>query len=270
MSQENLKTVKLIYKIVFGLTTLAVAFLLILQVLDIYFNGGQSPFTQAAIARHFNQISPVIYVWLGLIMVGFILYEIFPSPKKIGKSDDIYAFNCLKKRLKNKDFEDSDEVAQYKKNQLLIATVKFSCGVCLCICAVFSLAYLLDGNNFKNYEDVQEVLQAAFYLLPFLLGAFILCVGVWLFEKAIVKKQLPIAKKLLKTAATDSAVSLSGFENFKNKITNFFERQSTVNSIRLAVAAVGVSFFVYGLATGGSAGVLVKAIAICRQCIGLG
>ncbi len=43
-----------------------------------------------------------------------------------------------------------------------------------------------------------------------------------------------------------------------------------INTARLVVLVIGVGFFAYGLATGGVADVLAKAVNICTECIGLG
>ncbi len=269
MFKEKAKTVRLIYGIVFILMSLVVAVLLILQVSDIYFNGGASPYTVANIKQHFNAILPALCVWIALMIGGFIIWEVFPIKTKMGANDIKYTFARFKKQLDGKIKEESEESSLFQKSQLITYIVKFVCGVAIGICTAFSLAYLCNSANFTNVNQNKEVEKAALYLLPFVVASFALSIGVVVFERVIVKKQLPMVKKMIKTATAEGD-SRNKYEIIRDKITAFFDCKHTVLGLRLAVAVVGTVLFIYGLATGGAAGVLAKAVTICRQCIGLG
>ncbi len=268
MLENKAKIAKLVYEVVFALLSTAVAVLLILQVADIYFNGGESPYTVESIKQHFNEIAPVIYVWIAFILGGFILFEALPVKEKKGKVDVYYTFTCLEKKLLEKDISASEEGKLYQKQKLTSVIVKFACGVAIGISIAFSLAFLLDATNFKNQNQNLEVAKASLYLLPFVVASFALPIGVVIFENVMAKKQMPIVRKLVKEGK--EGASKNKLQVIKGKISQFFNDKNTVFALRLAVAVVGTVLTVYGLATGGSAGVLAKAITICRQCIGLG
>ncbi len=270
MSQKKAKTLQFIYSVAFGLLSVAVALLLILQVCDIYFNGGTSPYTLQNIRQHFDSIAVVVYIWMATIVAGFVVYGVFPATPPKGKNDSSYTFFRLKKQLESKTFAQNDLLQRYKKYAWIAIVVKFVCGVCVGICVVFCLAYLSNSSNFTNLDQNAEVAKATLYMLPFVFVAFALCFGLVIFEKVLIKKQLPLAKQLLVTA-TESGVSLKNpLEGFFQKVDKFFQSKNTVLGLRLTVAVVAVVLLTYGLATGGNAGVLAKAITICRQCIGLG
>ncbi len=269
MVQDKAKIVRLVYGVVFALFSVTVAVLLILQVSDIYFNGGESPYTVETIKQHFNAISPVIYVWLALILGGFIIFEVFPMKEKGGKVDAYYTFTCLEKKLESMGLVNTDEAKQYEKQRLISVIVKFACGIAIGICIAFSLAFLLDDSNFKNQNQNLEVAKASLYLLPYVAVSFVLPIGVVIFENIFVKKELAVVKKLVKEGKTEPT-SKKQIIIFKEKVAKIFNSRQTVFGLRLTVAVVGTVLLIYGLATGGSAGVLAKAITICRQCIGLG
>lgn len=270
MAKDTAKIVRGVFNVIFTMMSIIVAILLIVQVCDIYFSGVESPYTAEVIKEHFDKIAPAIYVWIALIVVGFILWEVFPEKKKLGANSLFYNFENVQKKLNGKIVAESEESKQFAKNQLVVNVVKLVVGVAVGICSVVSLVYLCDGANFANANQNIEVADATLYLLPFVVVSFALLIGVCVFEWCVLKKQLPLAKTLLKNAQDDDNVSKTRFEEIKEKCVAFFENKNTILSIRIAVAVLGVVLLIYGAATEGSDGVLAKAIAICRQCIGLG
>ncbi len=265
MSQEKAKKIKFLYGWVFGIASILLAFLLILQVCDIYFNGGTNPYTVESIKEHFFNVLWYIILWGAIAAVGGVLDRVFPTQEKTLKMDEGYILANLKKKLKEKEIVKDAEYQRLDRLQRIHGIVKFVCGVCVGICIVFGFAYLFNGENFPNQDQNKEAAKASLYLLPFVVTAFALCIFVGIYEKSLIKKQLLIVKSLL--------VTLKDAEEEKaneGKIKTVLEGKRTVNTLRFVVGVVGVTLLVYGLATGGNAGVLGKAITICRQCIGLG
>ncbi len=266
--KDRAKIVNLVYGVAFLCASVVLAVLLVLQVCDIYFHGGNSPYTVATIEEHFFAVSPALYVWIALAVAGFIVGEIFPTKVNKGKNDIAYTFARIEGRLSSKKIDGCEESDLYKKYALVLTVTKFAVGVCVGICAVFSLVFLLDGKNFPNADQNGEVARAALYLLPFVAVSFALVIGVAIFEKYVVGKRLPLAKKLLAQATEER--EKGKIEIFKQKVKSVTDNKYALLTVRISVAVVGTVLFVYGLATGGNAHVLAKAITICRQCIGLG
>ncbi len=269
MAHDKAKIAKIVYGWVVALMSVIVAILLILQVCDIYFNGGESPYTTETIRSHFVKISPAIYIWLVLIVGGFVLWEFFPDKKSLGANSIFYTYQNVKKKLDGKVIEENESYRQFEKFNLVTIIVKVIVGVAVGICSVVSLVYLCDSSNFENVDQNAEVAGAVLYLLPFVAVSLVLLIGVCVFEWFVTKKQLPLAKQLLKDAKQDKT-SKKPFEAFVEKTRAFLDSKNTILSLRIAVGVLGIVLFIYGAASGGAAGVLSKAVTICRQCIGLG
>ncbi len=270
MLREKAKTIKLIYGLAFGIMSAVLAFLLILQVSDIYFNGGEKPYTVEAIAEHFNRILAFICIWIAIVIAGFVIYEIYPTKSATVKTDTFYTFSVLKKKLGSKPINDSQTYREYEKRQWIVNIVKLICGLCVGVCIVFGIAYLSNSSNFTNKDQNTEVAKAWLYLLPFVLVSFALIIGVSFFEKIVIERQMPLVKQILKEPVADKVVIKSPFNKFRLRLNEILDNKKTISILRLTVAIVGLVLLIYGLATGGNSGVLAKAITICRQCIGLG
>ena len=132
-----------------------------------------------------------------------------------------------------------------------VAIVLLLCWQCLDI-------YLM-GNRPEN-------LQAGVYLSP-------------VYSVEVVSKRLAAVTPLLIVYAIIAAVTvfmqLSYGNPWRNtgKTSRYQPRQLNGKAViiaRLAVLSLGVLFIILGLINGGSRDVLVKAINICTECIGLG
>ncbi len=269
-AQDKAKIIKLIYGLVFGIISVTLAVLLILQVSDIYFNGGESPYTVDTVKSHFWDISPALFIWLAVAIGGFVIYGIYPDAVKVSKTNAFYTYAVLRERLSERVTCRNDGYKDYEKCNALIIGVRLAVAVCVAVLIAFSIAYLANDKNFVNQNQNKEVAKASLYLLPFVLSSFALIIGVAVFEGFIVKKQIVKAKELIKNPPTDGEEIKNKLGQFIGKIKAFFENKNTVLAMRIALLAVGVALLIYGLATGGNAGVLAKAVTICRQCIGLG
>ncbi len=276
MTVQTGNKVKLIYGVLFSLLSLTVAALFIAQVCDIYFSAGgaQSPYTVENIVAHFQVIAVPLYIWLGMIVGGLILWLCLPaaSPKK-GKNDLHYVYHRMRKNFDRAEQDENNasaiaEVKQYEKIKWII---RLSCAAVCIVCASFCLGYLFNPSNFPNAEQNQEVASAAIFMSPFIVTAFLLCIGVFFFERWLINKQMPLMKGVVATSKRGvPAQSSNKLVNAYYRAKAFFERNKSVWIARLVVALAGVSLLIAGIALQGYESVLAKAIAICKQCIGLG
>ena len=83
---------RLSYGIIFGAFTLVVGALFIWQVLDVYITGtaegfqGAHPFSRERVLEALSKIDLFFWLWIAGIIVGFVLWEVFPvkeKPRKI-------------------------------------------------------------------------------------------------------------------------------------------------------------------------------------------
>ncbi len=270
MLQGKAKIIKLAYDLTFIICSIALAFLLILQVLDIYLNGGANPYTVEAISSHFNSISIFVYFWLALVIIGFVIYNLFPVKEKPIKNDIYYTYSTLTEKLYSKPIADSEEYTELEKGGRLIFILKLIVGVLVSISSVFTLIYLFNPTTFINKDQNSEVAVATLYILPFIAVPFLMAIAVWAYEKRFIIKSLPKARGLANKKTDSDEVKKPIYIIYKQKLQALFENKKFINGLRLAVLTVGVTLLIFGLATNGNAGVLSKAITICRQCIGLG
>ncbi len=268
MKQEVISRLKLIYGIIFGVTSLAVVAALIYQVCDIYFNAeGQFAFSRQIVAEHFKAISALFYTWVAFIAVGFILWEVFPqTEKKRGLQDVHYVLYRSKKRLYGRCCGEDGEIAEVASFERLRSNLKFLCVCCCVICSAVALGYLFDGDNFANANVNREVVEAVSVVLPCTAVAFLICIGVYYYDRHIAKKELELIKKI----ASANVGFVKNDTCRQCRIKALLCNPKTVWIIRGAVAVAGVVFVVLGITNRGVYDVLAKAVNICTECIGLG
>lgn len=97
MQEKTCKTVRLCYGIALSLMTAVTGALFIWQTLDIYLSGGSRPFTREIVLERLNRIAPAFWIWVVMVAVGFIIWEVFAvSYKRAPLKDDCYALRRLK------------------------------------------------------------------------------------------------------------------------------------------------------------------------------
>ena len=77
MQEKTCKTVRLCYGIALSLMTAVTGALFIWQTLDIYLSGGSRPFTREIVLERLNRIAPAFWIWVVMVAVGFIIWEVF-------------------------------------------------------------------------------------------------------------------------------------------------------------------------------------------------
>lgn len=120
-------------------------------------------------------------------------------------------------------------------------------------CAVFCLAFLLDGNNFVSWE-LETVMGALVRrTAPWTALAFLTICGASIACGRSARRELALLKG--EKGAPEPQV---------------VKRALPVNAARIALYALAAALVVSGVINGGLKDVLVKAINICTECIGLG
>ena len=111
----------------------------------------------------------------------------------------------------------------------------------------------------KTYAN-QEVTKMILYIMPVFAIVTIVNIFSKYYELYSVKRQMPFIKDL--TAGQKTVTNAQIIDEKKELFT--------INIIRLAILAVSVAFIIVGVFNGGMRDVLIKAINICTECIGLG
>ena len=131
--------------------------------------------------------------------------------------------------------------------------IRLALAAVVLLCAGMSLAFLLDGRNFVSWE------------LEGVLAAMLLRVGPW---TALALAALWGCEALCDRSCLRECEALRGLP--REEKAQRAEKASYIGVVRVLLYAAAVVFIVLGVMNGGVYDVLVKAINICTECIGLG
>ena len=121
------------------------------------------------------------------------------------------------------------------------------------VCAVLSLVYLVNQDHFTSWDLEMVMGQMLVHTLPWIIVAF----GAVIAASFVCRRSMEREIALLK--------GVSG-----NKAPETAEKPSRVLYVRIALYAIAAVLIVLGINNGGMRDVLIKAINICTECIGLG
>ena len=269
LSESTNKKVRLIYGWVFAAFTIVVGILFIWQVLDIYTGGiaagNTSPFSRGLVGERMGIIAAPFWIWIAMIVAGFILWEVFPVKEKLSPvTDPRYVLKRLEKRLPAEaegELKSSlDYVRSQNKTLKIIHWLLFAMA---CVFLVYVITYVSIPSNFPNKDKTADMLNMAKYLLPVAAIIFVAALLYAGYYKYAAKNMLPHVKKL--TAGVKAPVRVK-----QNKLMSILTHKYFKLGIRIAVACVGVAFVIAGCLNGSISEVFNKAIRICTECIGLG
>lgn len=280
MQEKTCKTVRLCYGIALSLMTAVTGALFIWQTLDIYLSGGSRPFTREIVIERLNRIAPAFWIWVVMVAFGFIIWEVFAvSCKRAPLKDDCYALRRLKKRVPQKVGESGlASLKAVKRGELINLIVKL-CAAALCLAGVaYGIAYLATSANFPKTDVNGEMLNMAAHLAPCVFAALLILCGVTLYLSISAKKQLPHVKQIIASAKSDEKNGVEAiYVTGNTAVADLYGRWKALSNhkyfilgVRIAIAVFAVTFIILGIVNGNMRAILIKAINICTECIGLG
>ncbi len=140
-----------------------------------------------------------------------------------------------------------------KQEESFRRKVWIATGILIAGCAVPCIVYLSQRSHFTDKDPVAPIDAMLLHITPWVLVAFALAV---------------IAYILCGKSAEREIAALKGEKMVSAVVKE--EKASHTNIIRAALYALAVLFILLGVMNGGAWDVLVKAIRICTECIGLG
>lgn len=262
MSEKLLRKIYLYYGIFLSLCLVASGILLIISAVNIY-NSGDDPYTVASISEAFSKIDFCIYITLGALALGAVLKIFFPTEqeKVRAKMSEKDKLSRLEKRL-DKNNCDKSVLSGLAKSKRLILSLRIITAALIASAAIPSLIFVFNLDNF-TLKTNESIMGACTFILPWAFISAGLLIALSYTEKTILIKQIELIRG--KTAKSKTNPAEIGECKCCQK-----KREATLLSARLILLLVAIGLIVAGIANGGMADVLEKAINICTECIGLG
>lgn len=267
------RSVRLYYGIFLGVFTVAVGALFVWQLFAIFNSSSapvlnRKPFSREAVIEALSKIDLFFWLWIGFVVVGFVLWEVFPVKERPRKICPDLQYARLKERLPQNVAAGLEcEYNRIRQTERLALGVKIGGYVLSGVCALATVIYLCIPSNFPNENVTLEVLAMAKTVLPVLAAAAVLSgIGAAL-VKFSVQKSLPDLQKATKGVKPSDAVKP---QSLPEKIEKFFDDRRVILAIRIALAVLAFAFIIWGALNGSARTVFIKAINICTECIGLG
>lgn len=260
MSDKVKKNIRLIYNCLLSVMLIVTGILLMTACVRVY-KIGDRPFTPENISAAFAKISFIVWITLAMTVIAIILALAMPSEKEklCGATDKKTVLKRLLSRL-NIEKLNEDTLHNIEKEKKLRLCFRLG-AITLSLAAIApALVYTLNMNNYTaDYNE--SVLLSCIWILPtsfFAMGISFIYV---ILENRSIERQL----KFVKEAFSDSSVRLP---SKKSEAARAYPK--AVLGVRISIAVIAVLFIALGIANGGMADVLSKAINICTECIGLG
>lgn len=243
-----------------GIWTAFVGALFILQVWRIFLGG--EGFTAESVSAKFLEILAPFLIWAAACVFGGVFALLFPFIEKpVAYISSKNTLRKLKARLPQKDG------GRYAFNARFVAWCV--CFIIAFVCAIVGGVYLTSsayepvsgGGFFLEHQEAERLVRS----LPWVFSGFGVAIAVSYFEEYSLRKEISLVKRELAQNAKNCLVikAKSSQKTVKNN-------EKATFCVRVAIGALAVVFIVWGIANGGMADVLGKAINICTQCIGLG
>ena len=261
---KQAESVRLVLNVFLGVWTVFVGVLFIVQVWRIFLSGGG--FTVESVSAKFSGILFPFIVWVAAVVFSGVLALAFPVfEKPVAYIDPRNTLKKLKARLPE------NNEGRYELNARFVAwCIAF---IIMLTCAIVAGVYLMssaydpvsNAGFFAEHEEAERIVRA----LPWIFAAFGVVIGVSFFERYSLRKEISLVKSEIAENAKKGVVVKARNKQKTAKETARHNERTTL-FVRVAIGVVAIVFIVIGIANGGMADVLGKAINICTQCIGLG
>lgn len=280
MKEKTCRSVRLGYGSILGVFTVVVGALFIWQVLEVYhtpappgYVGDWHPFSWESVNDALSKIRLFFWLWVALVIVGFVLWEVFPVKERTRKICPDLQYARIKGKLPATAPEglqtEFDSVASANK---IIFALKVAAWALFGVAVVYTIVYLCIPSNFPGKDVTHEMINMAKHVFPCVFAGLIVVCCAGIYEKFAVKSVLPKAQKLVRGAkvTADGGRKITVLDKLSEKFEWFWNNWTALLVVRIAVAVLAVAFIIWGALNGSARSVFVKAINICTECIGLG
>ncbi len=264
---ERTERTRLIYSIIVGVFVVALGIAFICVAADIYYSGRGTGvvYTRDIAASRLTALSIPFVILIGLIVCG----AIFPLYETRAKRDPEDGIKLL--LAKKPTGGEGEQYEAANARYVMLSKIKLIIWCCALLvtlgCVIAELVYLLNTSHFKSDDITAEIFALVKNVLPWVAVSFAVLVAAAVVNGVLARKQLIELKTLIKTGnGRPQGVPQSKFAKIKAALGS----DLALWAVRGVVLVAAVTFIIIGALNGGAHDVLVKAINICTECIGLG
>ena len=260
--------IQLIYAIVIGVLVVAMGLAFICVAADIYYSNRDTGviFTQEIVVQRLR----ILAIPFGILIVAIAAGVVFPLYDVRASFTSENTARLLERKLPSggADEEYNAALVEYNKLNKLRIVLWSVVGAVLLGCTIATLCYMLNTANFLSADITAEIFALVKYVLPWIIVSFVSLIVATILSNIIAKKRVQAIRTLIKHGNGETATPQE--LQFIASARKILSNNITLWVVRGVVFVVGVTFVILGILNGGARDVLIKAINICTECIGLG
>lgn len=278
MVKEKAAKIRFWYGIFLSIFSAVVGVLFIVQTWSIYTSAPQSPYTVESIKTHFRQIAIPVWLWVAAVVGNILLSHLYPEKKKRPKAyiDMTYALSKAKQRLSGNEDLLSETSKVSKKEEKFRLIVCVACATLIAGIAIvgglilFGVLYrpLIKTEFFTAHDGVVDKLFQC--VLLSIVAMLLACVAARLNLNSRTRERVYYLQEMATNLQNKKTAAPTGTVAQEPKQKKVKSKWMGVWLYRAAIFSVAIVLLIIGVLNGGMREVLLKAINICTQCIGLG
>lgn len=260
--------IRKIYALILSVFIAAMGIALICVAADIYYSG-EGPglyYSREIVGDRLKKLAIPLLLLIAAIIAG-ALFPVFETKAKRPGEDTL---KKLQRRMpaggEGEEF-DKAQKAYRKMNTVKISIWCFALAVALA-CSIATIVYLADAANFAGSDLTGHILGLVKVALPCTLVALAAFVAASYTNGYCAKEQIRHLKTMIRLGSRETVLPKE--LAVLDKATGIASHNITLWVVRGVVFALAVTFIILGIFNGGAQDVLIKAINICTECIGIG
>ena len=260
--------IKRIYTVLLAVFTLAVGVAVICVVADIYYTGKGTDviYSREIVGERLEKLAIPIVMLIAAAIAG-VVFPLFEARVK-PKSEDAIKKLLVRLPEGGKDEEFSAAKKSFDK-YFIIRICVWSAALAVTLAgAIYTLCYLLNTANFLGEDVTAAMLNLVKCVMSFTFASLVALAVAATVNGVLAKKQLTQMKAMIKhgDGTKPYAESLAVWQKIKTAANG----TAVIWTVRGIIFIAAIVFIALGVLNGGAHDVLVKAINICQECIGLG
>ena len=265
---DKMEKIRKIYTIVLGVFIVAMGIAIICVAADIYYSGKGTGviYSREIVGARLTKLAIPLLVLIAAIIAGVI----FPVCQTKAKRMHEETLLKLQRRLPANGEGEEFFAAQktYEKMNLIKIIVWCTALAAVEACSIATIVYLAKATHFEGSDFSGHMLGLAKTALPCTIVAFAAFMAASFVNGHCSKVQINSIKTMIKCGSRE--IALPEEVLLYDRIEKVASHDITLWVVRGIVLVIAITFIILGIFNGGARDVLIKAINICTECIGLG